>query len=427
MKNSTAHKLRQIPEGYLIAGVDAHKKKHAIVMRTRDAVIRGKFKVANSRQGLNEMMERISHCIRQLECRGAIFAIEAGGRYWQPLAHFLERNGVPFRLVSPFTLKRRREGDDVDRRKNDYHDAETAAELLRTGVFTETRLAEGTYAELRAAYHAYHRLGDEITRASNLLGSLLDGAFPEFCHVFRDIDSKTALAVLDAYPLPHTIAAMGPKEFQEATLRRCKGMRIVRKKLAEIHEAAIESIGIKAGSNAVSLEISMLVERLRLLQGQKDKVVSRLAVLEESLPESQLLLSVDGIGRITVAGLLGELGPIRNYENARQLVKMAGINPIQSESAGKRGSRTPMSKKGRPLLRHCLWEACTGLLRYNALFKSWFEGLVQRPAHDHPLNKREARGAMCRKLLHLVFSLVNNGVYYEANYRISKEVACATV
>ena len=422
MKNSTASKLRQIPEGYLTAGVDPHKKKHAVVLRTQDAMVHSRFKVGNSRQGFNELLERTGWCMRRVGARGVIFAIEAGGRYWRPLAYFLDANGIPFRLVNPFTLKRRREGDDVDRRKNDYHDAETAAELLRTGAFTETRLAEGTYAELREAYHAHHRLGKEITQNSNLLGSLLDGVFPEFCGVFRDVDSKTALAVLEAYPLPRTIAAMTLKEFQDAMLKRCKGMRIMRKKLAAIHEAARESIGIKAGSGAVASEVSMLVERLRLLQGQKEKSAWLLVGLEESLPESRLLLSVNGIGHITVAGLLGELGPIRNYQNAKQLVKMAGINPVQSESAGKRGGRTPMSKKGRPLLRHCLWEACTGLLRYNASFKSWFEGLLERPVHGHPLNKREARGAMCRKLLHLVFSLVKNGTSYRTEEMVSATV-----
>lgn len=406
----------------MIVGVDAHKKKHAAVFKTQDAVVHSKFSVGNSRQGFNELLERTRRCMTMVKARGVIFAIEAGGRYWRPLAYFLDANGIPFRLISPFTLKRRREGDDVDRRKNDYHDAETAAELLRTGAFTETRLAEGKYAELREAYHTHHRLGKEITQAANLLGSLLDGVFPEFCWVFRDVDSKTALAVLEAYPLPRTIAGMTLEEFQGAMLERYKGMRIMRKKLAAICEVARDSIGIRAGSSAVAFEVEMLVERLRLLQSQKEKTERLLVSIEESLPESRFLLSVDGIGPITVAGLLGELGPIQNYRKAKQLVKMAGINPVQSESAGKCGGRTPMSKKGRPLLRHCLWEACCGLLRHNASFKAWFERLLERPVYGHPLNKREARGAMCRKLLHLVFALVNNSTSYRREEMVSATV-----
>lgn len=413
MKNSTAKKLKQIPEGYLIVGVDTHKKKHAVVIKTQDAQIQDRLKVENTRHGFNKLLERARYRMTMVKANGIMFAIEAGGRYWRPLAYFLDDNGIPFRLISPFTLKRRREGDDINRQKNDYHDAATAGELLRTGAFTETRLAEGSYALLREAYHTYHRLGKEITRASNLLGALLDGVFPEFCSVFPNIDCKTALAVLEAYPLPEIIAAMTLDEFRDAMLTRFRGKRILRKKLSAIHAVACDSIGVRAGSSTVAREILMVVERLRLLRRQQEDTERSIISIEESLPESKLILSINGIGRITAAGLLGELGPINKYNNAKQLVKMAGINPTQSESAGKNRGRTPMSKKGRPLLRHCLWEACPGLIRCNACFKSWFERVVGRHVHQHPLNKREARGAMCRKLLHLVFAMVNNGTFYQ--------------
>ena len=34
MKNTAARKRKQVPEGYLIIGVDPHKKKHAAVAIT---------------------------------------------------------------------------------------------------------------------------------------------------------------------------------------------------------------------------------------------------------------------------------------------------------------------------------------------------------------------------------------------------------
>ena len=39
MKNNAAEKLKQVPGGYLILGVDPHKKKHAAVVMTQDAVV----------------------------------------------------------------------------------------------------------------------------------------------------------------------------------------------------------------------------------------------------------------------------------------------------------------------------------------------------------------------------------------------------
>ena len=77
--------------------------------------------------------------------------------------------GIPFRLINPFTLKRIRDGKDINRRKTDFRDAEMAAELLRNGEFVETKLPKGIYAELRATYSTYRRLVKERSRAKNLL------------------------------------------------------------------------------------------------------------------------------------------------------------------------------------------------------------------------------------------------------------------
>ncbi len=112
MKNSTARKLEQIPTGYLIMGVDPHKKKHAVVAMTQDAVVHCKFKVVNSRRGYEELLERSRSQMTATGCRGVMYAIEAASHFWRNLAYFLEKQGVPFRLINPFTLKRRREGRD---------------------------------------------------------------------------------------------------------------------------------------------------------------------------------------------------------------------------------------------------------------------------------------------------------------------------
>jgi hypothetical protein len=36
MKNTAARKRKQVPEGYLVIGVDPHKKRHAAVAITQD-------------------------------------------------------------------------------------------------------------------------------------------------------------------------------------------------------------------------------------------------------------------------------------------------------------------------------------------------------------------------------------------------------
>jgi len=143
MKSTAASKLRQVPGGYLVIGVDAHKRKHGAVMMTQDFTTRSKLKFNNSREGFELVLERARMEMVKSGSRGVIFAIETGGHYWRNLAYFLDERGIPFRFINQFTLKRRREGKDLHRRKNDYRDSEVAAQLLCTGEFVETKLPQG--------------------------------------------------------------------------------------------------------------------------------------------------------------------------------------------------------------------------------------------------------------------------------------------
>src|SRR4030043_493325 len=133
MENTAARKRKQVPEGYLIIGVDPHKKRHAAVAITQDFTTRDKFKVDNTREGLEVMLSRARMEMVKSDCRGVMFAIETGGHYWRNVAYFLDEQGIPFRFINQFTLKRRREGKDLNRRKNDYPDSEESRLLLSTG------------------------------------------------------------------------------------------------------------------------------------------------------------------------------------------------------------------------------------------------------------------------------------------------------
>jgi hypothetical protein len=58
VKNTVADKLKQIPEGYLIIGIDPPKKRHAAVTITQDFTTRDKFKFDNNRDGLELLLNR---------------------------------------------------------------------------------------------------------------------------------------------------------------------------------------------------------------------------------------------------------------------------------------------------------------------------------------------------------------------------------
>jgi transposase len=323
MENTLARKLKQVPEGYLIIGVDPHKKKHATVAITQDFNVQAKFKFDNAREGLEMMLRQARLEMMKSACRGVMFAIETGGHYWRNVAYFLDEKGIPFRFINQYTLKRRREGKDLNRRKNDYRDAEVAAQLLCTGEFVESVIPQGVYAELRTAHNGYRRLIKERTRITNLIKGLLDGLFPEFVQVFKDPCGLTALSVLSTCPVPGVIAGMTEGEFVATIEARHQG-RLMRKKLRALHHTAGVSIGIAAGAKSLSMEISFLVEKLNLIERHIGIIERTLIRLVDATDEGKYLLSIRGLNYIAVAGLLAELGCFKAYRSAKQLLAEAG-------------------------------------------------------------------------------------------------------
>jgi len=413
MKNSAAWKLKQVPAGYLVIGIDPHKKKHAAVAITEDLMVRAKFKFTNSVDGFEFALQNSRAEMVKADCRGVIFAIETGGHFWRNFAYFLEEKGIPFRLISQLTLKRMREGRDLNRRKNDFRDAEMAAGVLLTGDFTETKLPQGVYAELRSTHSAYFRLVKERTRIINLLKGLLDGLFPEFTQVFKNPCGCTALVVLSKCLTPEAIADMPEDSFVGAIRLGWRG-RLMVKKLKALWEAAKTSIGIKPGAEAVAMEISLLASRYQLIEQQIDVLVKSLIQLVDRTEEGKYLLSIRGINYLSTAALLAELGPLKSYQNAKQLIKMAGTNPIEVESGGKRLGKTPMSKKGRPRLRYCAWNAVIPLLAHNPDFRAWAKRRRERFAQANPLNGKEVVGAALNRLLRLIYALARKQEFYRS-------------
>ena len=413
MKNSAALKLKQVPSGYLIVGIDPHKRTHAAVAVMDSLMVRAKFKFANSKAGFEQALENARTEMVKANCRGVMFAIETGGHFWRNFAYVLEERGIPFRLISQLTLKRMRDGRDLNRRKTDFRDAEMAADVLLTGDFTETKLPQGVYAELRSAHSAYFRLVKERSRIVNLLKGLLDGLFPEFTQVFKNPCGRTALVVLSTCPSPAIIAGMPEESFVEA-IRAERHGRVMVKKLKALREAAQISIGVKPGADAVAMEVSLLADRCSLLDQQTGVLVKSLVRLVDRTKEGKYLLSIPGINYLSTAALLAELGPLGFYQNAKQMIKMAGTNPIQVESGGKRLGKTPISKKGRPRLRYSAWNAVIPLFAHNPDFRAWAKRLRERPVHANPLNGKEVVGAAVNRLLRLIHALVKKEEFYRA-------------
>mgnify|MGYP002683307637 CR=1 FL=1 len=79
---------------------------------------------------------------------------------------------------------------------------------------------------------------------------------------------------------------------------------------------------------------------------------------------AQYLLSFPGIGVVTAAGILGEIGDPKRFESWEQVRKYAGFNLVE-DSSGDRKGKTVVSKRGRAMLRNILYQAALVMVAKN--------------------------------------------------------------
>ena len=222
---TVARKLAAIKPGSLLAGVDLGLDSLAVVVLDAAGRRVDRFKTEHSRDGYTYLSTRLGQLVQPPAVGAVWIGMEPTNYYWKQLGTYLQQQSLPFRLVNPYTVNRHREGDQLDRAKDDWRDAFVTphlpvgagvAELLRTGKFTETQLRGGAYAELQIGHATYWRLRQDRGRQLILLTNSLRQVFPEISHVFKDLTCLTAQAVLRAGPAAVQIRALNWAESPSA-------------------------------------------------------------------------------------------------------------------------------------------------------------------------------------------------------------------
>ena len=415
MSNSTlSKKLASVKPGTLYVGVDLALDRNVAVVLGERAERLDRFGFPNDKGGYDYFHRRLETLRDRQQAPAVLVGMEPTNYFWKLLAAYLEQQQIGYHLVNPYTVKKHREGDQLDRSKDDYRDAFTIGDLLRTGKFTETQLLHGQYAELRQHSTLYERLRRDIQRQKNLIRNTAGQLFPELSYVFEDFTGLTALAMLSNHAVTILIPSMSQEAFIAGVRADFQGQRLQVSKLRRAHALATNSVGLKDGVQGLQLALRLHIEALETLQRQSGEAKMAFVDTFLTLPESRYMLSMHGLGKITAAIILAEIGDPNRYTNARQLVKLAGTQPVLNTSGRKTRSRTPMSHKGRPRLRTALFFAVMRLIQVDDTFGREYLRLQQR--EENPLTKMQALGALMNKLLRILWTLMRHQTFYDPTF-----------
>jgi transposase len=406
--------LAKVKPGTVLVGVDLSLQRNMAVLIDAQGRQLDRFGFPHSRSGYDYFYGRLDAVCAKHDAPGVLVGMEPTNYFWKLLAADMERHQRPYCLVNPYTVKKHREGDQLDTAKDDQRDAFFIADLVRTGKSTETQLLHGAYAELRQYVAEYERLRKDVRREKARVHNMAGQLFPELTQVFKDLTCQTALAMLSHHAAAVKAHAMSPEAFIAGVRADLQGKRLAVRKLRRVHALAAGSVGLREGVEATQLGLRLHVETLRRLEGQCDQVAEKLVDTFLSLPEAKSLASVHGLGLITAATILAEVGDPSHFRNGSQPVKLAGIQPVPNTSGSKARSRTPMSHKGRPRLRTALFFAAMRLVQVDDDFARLYQRYQQR--EHNPLVKMQALGAVMNKLMRILWSLMRNHTLYQPGW-----------
>jgi transposase len=405
-------KLAIIERNMLLVGIDLAADKNVAIVINQQARRLGRITFSHTRSGYRHLRQRMTELCQRHGADGVLVGMEPTNYYWKLVAANLEAHDITYRLVNAYTVKKHREGDQLDRAKDDDRDGFGIADLLRTGKFTETQRLHAHYAELRQYSAYYRRLRQEVSRHKTRLRQAVGQTFPELGQAFKDLTGQTARAMLQRHAAAHQIRQMCLTHFLTEVRADYEGCRFQRTKLCQAYQLAQESVGL-TDTEALQWAIETTLQTLTLFQDQLERVKERLVQLFQTIPTASYLLSL-GLGAVTTARIVAEIGDPAAYTSARQLVKLAGIQPSPNRSGRKTNSPTPMSGKGRAALRTCLYFACLRLVQTDAAFAAYYQQLQQRPTNA--LTALQAIGVLMQKVLHILWALWRTQTTYDPDF-----------
>jgi len=393
----------------LLVTVDVSKEKNTGYFRCPDGTEVMPFEFTNNRSGFNKFYDLIEWTKAEKQLFRVVVGFESTGPYAEPLTHFLRNKDVELVQVNTVHTKKMKEVYDNSPGKTDKKDPKVIADLIELNRILKVVVPEGISAELRRLTHARERYIKTRTSLVNQLYDLVFVIFPEFSQIIKDIQTKTAQYLLNHYPTPQEIVNLGVDQL-EVILRKVSRGRFGREKAQALFEAAQQTVGIREGQVSIVKEIRNLLQAIFQQQHFVDECESDISENLSKIPWSRYLLSIKGIGEITVAVVIGEAADFNHFKTSGEIEKFAGLNLFEI-SSGKHRGRRRISKRGRWLLRKILYFASLNVVRKGGIFHDKYQSYL-----DRGMPKPKALIAIARKLLRVMFAIVRDHKEFDESY-----------
>jgi len=362
---------------HLIVGLDIAKRKHHGFLGDANGrtLLKGLI-VENSAEGFRHLLTQVRFYMDREGLSEVVFGLEPTSVYHKPLAEHLIEQGHLVVYATNEAIKKNRSLIDGRWDKNDTKDSANVADLVAQGKCHYYDLPELRLRDLRILLLFRKRLKKQLHSCRvRIRNNLVAQYFPELDELWNTAEAEN-LAIVQWYLDPARIRQLSCEQFIAKVRTHNGGLRQQRR-LRCIWEAAGTSIGCQPGP-ALALEAELVVDALKFVRQQLDRVERAIATLAEGFEEYSYLKTIPGFGPYVAAMTLASIGNPHRFENRAQLIRLAGLDLSANRSGEKSRSAVPViSKKGKADFRYALYQAALVASSLTTDFRAYYHRLLE--------------------------------------------------
>lgn len=381
-------------------GLDIAKYKHdCFIMNENEEVIKDSFSFSNDMIGFNTLLNVLNSLDPDQEKK---IGLEATGHYGSNLKIFLEENNYSYMEINPILIKQFLKATTLRRTKTDKKDASLIALYISTMTYKPYLNSSYHLQCLKSLCRMRWSLVEERTRYLVYIINVLDKIFPEFKPFFNNnLKSATAMYLLENYTTASKISRMNIESYNKMKSELRRTLSYAR--FQELKQLAKDTIG---------KEDTILTYQLKTYLELFKELGSKIEDIESSIKEEYLGLhchihTIPGIGIVSAATILSEIGNIERFNTVNQLLSFAGLEPSITES-GTMSFKGKMVKHGSSNLRRVLMNSAEMSLIHNPKFYDYY--LKKKDEGKH---HRVCLSHIAKKLIRIIFYLEKNDCDYD--------------
>lgn len=317
--------------------------------------------------------------------------LEATGRYHEPVTQALREAGIFVSVVNPKLIKdygnnslRKVKTDKADAVKIARYGLERWEEMRE---YTET---DTVRQQLKLFSRQYNLHMKTVVALQNNLISLLDSVFPGINELFkspvRDDGHQKWVDFVCTFYHRDCVSGVSIAAFSERYNKWCKrkGYNFSTAKAAGLHAASREMVVTMPKNALTKTLITSAVEQLTASTTAVAALKAEFIRLAATLPEYEIVSSMYGVGDITGAQLMAEIGDVRRFANRGALIAFAGVDPGVNESGKHSSQSVRTTKRGSPHLRKTLFQIVSTHLKQSPQDEPVYQFLDRKRAGGKP-------------------------------------------